>query len=262
MFECARHGDYRIAIYSTPHDPTALSKLFEQELRLPSGSAIVWNHHIPGILNEEFSEDKAKKLAASLRLAGVRASAVRRDEIPNLHLAVIVHHLKCTEEGIQLFEPSGHPSALIPWAAVQMVCVGEVFPNISRRHPPSLATGPATGHHYQRPAVDVPFTPIIEAWITCGPPYPHLRFEQDRMHFDGLDSQRREQVPTAFRNLIQDVIARTPTAFVSDSTRAFLQHSQQNKYHFKHPEALLQYATLQALLAREPAVEGSSEAAT
>lgn len=246
---------YRIVVYSNPGDPHALSKIFEQQLHLAPSDAGVSIRHFPGVLNEDFAQDEAETLALAMRGIGLRVSVIPREDIPNLHHAMVVHHPCCTADGIQLIEPEGHPSAVIPWSAIQMVCVGEVAPSVLRRHPPTIPVIPPTGHHYQRPAIDVPFTPFQEAWITCRPPFPHLRFDQDRMNFEYLGSERVDSAATNFRHFIQDVIAHAPAVFVPESTQAFLEHDQERQHQFKDSEALLHYATLQTLLARETLIQ-------
>lgn len=245
--------DFRIVIYSELQDPEALSKLFEQELKLGPIQSTVWIHHIPGVLNERFNEEKARRLAVLMKRAGMLASAVPSGAVPILHRAVAVHHPLLTADGMQLTEPSGHASALIPWSAMEMICVGEVPPNIARRHPPSVVSGPLSGHHYQRPAVDTPLTSCFEAWVTCRHPFPHLRFDQDRMNYECLGSSRTNSTSINFRLFIQAVIDHASAAFLPETTQAFLEHGCQKERCFKNPEALLQYATLQALLARDKA---------
>jgi len=258
--ESSDHDKYRIVIYSELNDPRALSRIFEQELNRAPRDASVWIHHIPGVLNEDFARDKAENLASAMRSIGLRVSVILRADIPNLHQAIVVLHPCCTDEGLQLIEPAGHSSAVIPWSAMQMVCVGEVAPNVLRRHPPTIPVIPPTGHHYQRPAIDVPFTPLHEAWITCQPPFPHLRFDQDRMNFEDLGSRQVDSAATNFRQFIQDVIAHAPAVFVPECTRAFLDHDQERQHQFKNSEALLHYATLQTLLAREKLIQLSPTA--
>ena len=255
--EPSDHDDYAIVIYSKLTDSRELSRLFEQELQIVPNDAIVWTHHIPGVLNESFSEETARDLVSALARMGLHASAVRRDEIPHLHQAVAAHHAFCADEGMHVQKPLEHSSIFIPWAGVQMICVGEVLRDLTRRHPPNGLSVSLNGHQYQRPAVNVPFTPILEAWITCQSPLPHLRFDQDRMTFEYLGPRRTASASTNFRHFILDAIEHAPEAFVPESTQAFLKNDHQGQHRFKDPEALRHYATLQALLARETSTEVS-----
>lgn len=254
----ASQSDYRLAIYSQIKDPHVLSAVFQSVLKVHPTDAIVWARHVPGVLNESFTVRQAQELASAIQAQGFRARAIQRDQVPNLRQAIAVHHARCEMNGLQLIELHGMPEILIPWSAIQMICVGEVPIEISRHFPAGPFSGLSASHHYHPPQIDVPLTPSLKLLITCGQFLPNIRIDHERMNYEYLGSRRVESATSNFQQFIQDLATRATSAQLTGSTRAYMNHEQPESYRFKSPDEFLQYATLEATLAREPLLESDS----
>lgn len=246
-------GEYRIAVYTQLEDLHELSAVFQQVLELHPTDALVWSRHVPGILNKTFSAEQAQTLTAAISQLGIRCRAVLSSVIPDLHHALVLHHAQCTDQGLEIVGLDGEPETLVPWSAIQMICIGETPIETSRHYPPGMWSGVSAGHHYQNAGINLSGTPSLEAWITCAAPFPNLRIDHERMNYEYLGERRVDSSAVNFKQFVQDLTRQATAAMLTESTRAYLLHVQPEHYRFKSLDDLIHYATLQALLAREPA---------
>lgn len=241
---------YRVAVFSQLADPRELSQVFQDVLQLHPTDALVRSRHVPGILTETFSEEQARTLTAAISQLGIRSSAIRAAEIPDLHHATAVHHAQCVEPGLQLIGLHGQPETLVPWSAIQMICIGETPLETSQHFPSGKWSGVSAGHHYQNPALNLACTPSLEAWITCAAPFPSLRIDHERMNYEYLGARRVDSSAVNFKQFVQDLTRQATAAMLTESTVAYLRHVEPEHYRFKSPDELIRYATLHAVQAR------------
>lgn len=252
------NADYRIAIFNRAEDPAALSEVFQRILGIHSTDATIWSHHVPGILNENFSAEQAQSLVDALRALGLDVTAVRSNEIPDLHRALNVHHVRCEDGGLQLIDLHGNLQALIPWNDIQMICVGEAPLSSAHHYPPTNWRIVSVGHHYQHPDSITATQHDLQVWITCRSPHPHLHIDHEHMNYEYLGARRVESATINFSHFIQDVTTRATAALLPESTHAFLTHLQPEHYRFKSTEDLLHYSTLHSVLATHRSAANSA----
>ncbi len=250
--------DYRIVIFTQLKDPRELGRVFSEKLDMHVVDADLWAHHVPGVLNESFSEEQARELAAAIGALGIQVAAIRRSQIPDLRRAVPAHHVRCEEHGLQVIDMHGKQETVIPWAAVEMVCVGELPLDIARHHAPDMWNG-VLGRNSSHDQSKDPLATGWEVLVTCRHPYPNLKIEHDRMNYEYLGSRHTGSSESNFRHLVSDLTGSATQALVSESTQSYLQHNHPGKHHFKNQHELIHYATLSALLARE-SVDGHAKA--
>ncbi len=252
--------DYRIVIFTQLKDPHELGRVFAEKLDMHAVDAEIWAHHVPGILNESFSEEQAKELANAIGDLGIQVTAIRRSQIPDLRRAIPAHHVRCEEHGLQVIDLHGKPEALIPWVAVEMICVGEVPLDVARHHAPNMWNG-VSGRNSSHDLSQAPLASGWEVLVTCRHPYPSLKIEHDRMNYEYLGSRHTVSSESNFRHLLSDLTGSATQALVTESTQSFLQRNHPGKHHFKSQSELIHYATLSALLARET-VDGPATASS
>lgn len=241
---------YRVAVFRQLADPHELSEVFQDVLQLHPTDALVWSRHVPGILTEAFSEEQARTLTAAINQLGIPCSVIRATEIPDLHHALPVHHAQCVESGLQLIGLHGEPETLVPWSAIQMICIGEAPVETSHHFPSGKWSGISAGHHYQSSGINLASTPSLEAWITCAAPFPSLRIDHERMNYEYLGARRVDSSAVNFKQFVQDLTRQATAAMLTESTAAYLRHVVPEHYRFKSPDELIRYATLHAVQAR------------
>lgn len=242
---------YRLAIFSPVDEPERLSETFQTVLGMHPTDAKIWARHLPGVLHETFTLQDAQALATAIAELGLRVRVIRRDDVPNLHSAERVHHLRCDESGLQLMDVEGHPALQIPWDSIEMICIGEAPLDTTRHYAGERWDGIAGGRRSPHQPVETTRSTGLEAWITCRSPYPSLRIDHEQMNYEYLGDRCVESATVNFRSLIGDLAERSKNAMLTESTHAYLRHVQPEHYRFKTETELLHYATIQALLARE-----------
>ncbi len=244
----SERDDYRIAIFTQLKDPHELGRIFSEQLEMCAVDAELWAHHVPGILNESFSEQQARDLVASISALGIHVKAILRDEIPDLRRAIPVHHARCEEHGLQVIDLHGKHETLIPWPAVEMICLGEVPLETASHHAPDMWNGASTGHYGSHDKSKDPLATVLEVWVTCRPPCPNLRIDHERLNYEYLESRRTVSSEGNFRLFLNDLVSLARHALLTESTQEYLSQ-RPRKHPFKSLGELLRYATLNAVLA-------------
>lgn len=248
--ESTAEKNFQVAIFAPANDPHALAEIFREQLGLHPTDAMIWARHIPGLLNQHFTAQQAEALTRAIVELGVQAHAFPVDQVPNLRHAETVHHVRCEAAGLQVFDLHGNADVLIPWSAIQTICVGEIPFETTRRFASGDWTAVSAGHHVQRPEMTVPLTPSYEAWITCQPPFQNLRIEHERMNYEYLGDDLSDSSATNFHRLILDLTKSAPGALLTESTKSFMNHEHPQHYRFASAENLLQLATIYGALGR------------
>lgn len=249
---------YRIAVLTRPQAPTELARVFEQILKVHRTDAMQLSRHAPGLLPETFSADQALVLTAAIRGAGLEACRLRPEEVPDLNAAWIVHHVRCIESGLQIFELHGRPDMLIPWPALQMICIGEVPLETFRHYQSDPMTGFTAGQHYRPSSIETRRTAVLECWITCRAPFPILRIAHQQMNYEYLGERKTDSAAVNFRCFIDDLLGHAPDVGLTSSTRAYLNHGSQSEYGFSSSDDLQHFATWQAILAQTGSMDGAA----
>ncbi len=249
---CSAPGEYRVAIYSRIDNPYELSDVLQRELKLHPSDALIWAHHLPGILNKTFSAEQARALVAALDEIGIRGSVIPAVDIPDLHRATVVHHACCTEKGLEIVQLHSDEDILVPWSAIELICVGEVPVDTSRHYSTGMWSGVSAGHHYQLPGISVPGAPSLEVWIACRPPLPIFVIDHGRMNYEYLGARRVDSATANFKQFIADLTEHAMNATLTESTTAYIGHVHPERYRFQSRDDFVHHVTLQTLMTRQP----------
>ena len=242
-----------MAVYSKPDSAQELNSVFQRELKLHPTDALIWARHVPGILSSAFSADQARALVTAIHQIGVRSSAIPATDIPDLHHAAHVHHARCTDSGLQIVTINSEQEFVVPWSAIELICLGEVPVETNRHYSTGIWSGVSAGHHYQSSGVTVPGTPSLEAWIVCRQPHPVLCIDHGRMNYEYLGARRVDSATCNFQQFITDLTDKATSARLTESTVCYLRHIDPEKYRYSTRDDLLRHATLQTLMNRESA---------
>ncbi|HTI49994.1 MAG TPA: hypothetical protein VL475_03545, partial [Planctomycetaceae bacterium] len=151
---------------------------------------------------------------------------------------------------LEIIELHDREAALVPWNDIDLVSVGQV-PQDSARHYISgegatvrsaRRTGPST--------METPLSPGPEAWILCRNLVRWLRIDHKRMNYEYLGNRKTDSATANFRLFLDDIVARARQAYLTPSTRAFLEHGSVADYSFKTVEDLQRATELHLLIHR------------
>lgn len=252
--------EYRVAVYSPIPDPPGFIELFQRELQLTRTDAQIWTHRLPGVLTPHFSAAQAEQLVQAIGQIGARGAAIRAVDVPDPQRATVIHHARCADSGLEIIQLKEDHNFTVPWSEVELICVGEVPLDASRHFSSGKWVAVTAGHHYQSPGVTVPATPSFEAWIVCRPPHPMLCFDQGRMNYEYLGSRLSESAAQNFKQFISDLTTHASHAGLTESTLAYLEHVEPERYRFPARDDLWRYVTLNVLMHRQrpaPSAEAS-----
>jgi hypothetical protein len=245
--------DFHVVVFAVPGDPQELAQVLTEVMGSHPTDAIVHARSAPGILPDHLSREQADKLAAAIEKIGVRAGIVRAEEIPGFHHGEVVHHCKCTEEGLQILESHGDLETCIRWDEIELICVGTVPQDAGRHYP----TGEMAVLSAARRSPRVPFdaAPSVgpELWLIRRNPFRAIRIDHKRMNYEYLGDRKTSSATVNFRTFLEDVLQHAPGAYVTPSARAFLEHGSERVFHFDSTDQLLRYTKFHLLIHRQVA---------
>lgn len=249
--EADDHDEHQLVIFSCSDGPHEVGELLKEKLRIHPTAATVWSHHIPGILNESFGRKQACELEAAIRALGAHVKVIQRNQIPDLRRPVLILDARCEPGALEVTDAQKAAEIMIPWAAVEMLCLGDVA--IGNKHCDAECDELANTEGVASSERDQHQSPThrLELLISCKAPYPHLRAHHHRRKHEYLGLRRAAWSRIDFRRFLNDVIQHATSAMLTESTRDFLRHKHHGKQHFKSMDEFISYATFHALLARE-----------
>ena len=191
--------------------------------------------HIPAVWPGEFDQSVARTAAAKLQSLGIETAAVPVDTIPDLRLARTLHRVACVENGLVVISLSGETEQTIPWSHVGLLSIADIvdvhgrtegrLPDGVFRHDPGIAD--LKSH---------PEDHGLELWILCDPPFEAFRIVADMMNYEYLKERRTSSSADNFQNLICDILQYSGSAFLTPSTRDYL-NSPTRALHRRHASA-------------------------
>ena len=78
----------------------------------------------PGLLPVRLTEAEAILLAERLSATGLHAQSICSMDVPQLHAAEDVHHVRCKPEGLEIVELHDATERIIPWRSIEMLAIG------------------------------------------------------------------------------------------------------------------------------------------
>ncbi len=241
---------FRVVVYAAPDDLHELAGILSRALGTHATDALVRARTIPGALGDELPRETAERLAAEISQIGVRAEAVPAGEVPEFNNIMVVHHARCLEAGLDVLGLNAQEQMLVPWNDIELISVGQV-PQETARHyvTGEMATISAARRTTPGPK-DILMTPGPSAWLVCRNPDRQLRIDHKRMNYEYLGKRKTFSATANFRLFLDDVIAKARQAYLTPSTRDYLEHGSVTDYSFASPDALQHDAILHLLIRR------------
>jgi hypothetical protein len=212
--------------------------------------ALVLARTTPGPLNDDLPREAAERLAGEISQIGVRAEAIPAGDVPDFKNVVVVHHARSLEAGLEVLGLNAEEKMLIPWNDIDLISVGQVPQETARHYVTGEMTALSAARRTTPGPRDILMTPGPSAWFVCKNPERQLRIDHKRMNYEYLGKRKTFSATANFRLFLDDVIARARPAYLTPSTRDYLEHGSVSDYSFASPEALKHDAILHLLIRR------------
>jgi hypothetical protein len=87
-----------------------------------------------------------------------------------------------------------------------------------------------------------------ELWVVRCDPLKAYRVDHERMNYEYLGSRATPSATHNFRLFVEDLIGRAREAYITPSTRAFLEHAPTRHYEFDSTDQLRHYTVFHLLI--------------
>ena len=241
---------YRVIVFAAPDDVEELGEVLENVLGLHATDALVLARTAPGPLGEKTTREAAERLAAEIARIGLRAEAVPAGDIPEFTNMVIVHHARCLDTGLDVLGLNAEEKMLIAWNDIELIGVGQVPQETSRHYPAGQMVTVTAARRTVPGPKDMLQTPGPCAWLVCHNPDCQLRIDHKRMNYEYLGQRKTFSATANFRLFLDDVIAHARAAYLTPSTRDYIEHGSVTDYSFDSPDELKRDAILHLLIHR------------
>jgi hypothetical protein len=249
-----------VAVFALPEDPQVLAQVLTDVLGLHPTDAIVQARSAPGILPAHLSRDQAERLAAAIQETGIRAEVAPQDEVPDFQHESVVHHCRSTGAGLEIIAASGSLETAVPWSDIELICVGVVPQEGGRHYPVGEMSVLSAARRSPHAPLEVPASAGPELWFVRRQPFATFRIDHKRMNYESLAERKTDSATANFQLFIRDLLERAPRAYVTPSTRAFLEHGAGRLSHFDSTDQLRRYAQFHLLIRRHALQDNQVEA--
>lgn len=239
-----------LVVYDAVRDPHVLAELLVDVLGLMPTDALIHARHAPGVLPDRIEPALADQLIERLKANGVGAAAVDPTELIDFHHPHVVHHVHLLKEGIEILTERGTADGLVPWDRIAVISAGQVPLESAQRYDWNdehlFATARRSHHEPHRAKLP----PVMELWLIDGNDPRPFRIDQTRMNYETLGAGKVDSAAENFGVLLRRIVERAAQAYVTPSTRAYLDRASALKYTFTSTEELQHVTQWQALLAK------------
>jgi hypothetical protein len=244
------NAKYRVVVYAAPDDAQELADVIARVLGLHPTDALIRARTVPGPLIDELPRGTAERLAGEISQIGVRAEALPAASVPEFNSIVVVHHARCLETGLEVLGVNAQEQMLVPWNDIDLISVGQVPQETARHYVTGEMAAISAARRTSPGPRDILLTPGPSAWFVCKNPDRELRIDHKRMNYEYLGKRKTFSATANFRLFLDDVIARARQAYLTPSTRDYLEHGSVTDYSFDSPDVLKQDAILHILIRR------------
>lgn len=224
-------ADHRVVVFGAPDDGDELKSLLTEHADMDAATAQLATRSLPGLLPQRMPQYRAAKVAAEIRALGLSAMSVPAAEVPNLSQAHQSHHVRFFDESLEVVDACDQPYSS-PWSNLKIVSVGVVPSTAPLHHRPASALSMGSTHRSWNDGVHAESRRRPEVFIVLddGPP---LILASDEMNYEDLGRRRAATSSANFARLIDGLVKRATAAWITPSTRAFLDRGPVRHYDFR-----------------------------
>lgn len=238
--------DHRVVVFGVPDQNTPLKQVLIDLADMDAATAQLMTRSLPGLLPGTLSQHKAATVAMGIRALGLSAVAVPAAEVPNLSQARQIHHVQIGVGGLIILDTATREHSC-SWENIQVISVGIVPSTAPGHHRPASALAMGSSHHSWNDGVHVPPRKRPEAFIVLNTG-PVLMLASDEMNYEYLGHRISPSSPTNYTRLIVELTKHATSAWITPSTRAFLDRGPVRHYKFRSRDDFRGYTEFQTLL--------------
>lgn len=205
--------------------------------------------HVPGLLPPIWSWETAQRGAEAITKSGLRAVAVRNSDVPDLAEAETVHHIRCTEAGLEICNLAGEADRCWEWGDLKLLSIGRVPLSMSRYYvtDTALHANPVPADQY------LPGNAMhgCEAWLLFEGPRRILRCDSEHLNYEYLGAEKSGSGTANFERVLAEIVVRASQAFLTPATQKYLTHGPLLEYDFADSAALQAYTVMEWLLSQQ-----------
>lgn len=238
--------DHRVVVLGAPEDGDDLKILLMERADMDAATAQLVARSLPGLLPQPMTQHQAAGVAADIRELGLSATAVPSTEVPDMSHIHQSHHVRISDQTLEIVEASDD-SRVHTWDDLQIVSVGVVPSTAPAHHRPASSLSMGSTHHSWNDGVRLRPRRRPEAMIVLSND-PTLILASDEMNYEYLGRRLATSSSTNFTRLIDDLVTRATSAWITPSTRSFLDRGPVRHYEFSSREDFRRYTEFQTLL--------------
>ena len=201
---------------------------------------------LPGLVPSRLPRSEAAVIATEIRDLGVDATAIPVSDIPDISHAEAVHHLKVMESSLEAID-FREESRTWKGDQIALLSVGVVPSSAPRVHRTPPAVAMSSSRRSWNDGLDVTARKRPEAWVILDDGLA-LQLASDEMNYEYLANRLCGSSTANFTALIRDLQELAPQAWITPSTRSFLDHAPQRHYEFRTHEEFQRYTQFHTLL--------------
>ncbi len=241
--------DHRVIVFAVPDELEPLEELIVETTGVDCATARLAARSLPGLIPQAISQHKAAAMAAAIRGFGVNAFAIPTSEIPNLSKAKQSHHVRVNADNLEVMDLHDRAKNY-RHNDVQLISVGLLPLATSRRQesPSSLTMGSTQRSWSDGINVSPRTRPEAMIVMKSG---EAIGVTSNEMNYEYLGDHLAASSTANFARMIGDVAQHAKSAWLTPSTRAFLDRGPVRHYGFRSLEDFRRYSEFQTLLSHQ-----------
>ena len=238
--------DHRVVVFGVPDDNTLLKEILIDLADMDAATAHLTTHSLPGLLPATLTQRQAASVATGIRAIGLSAVAVPAVEVPNLSQPRQIHHVRIGDNGLDIIDGCNHEYSN-SLEQVKIVSVGIVPSTAPGHRRPGSPLSMGSSHNSWNDGAHIAPRRRPEAFVVLNTGAV-LMFASDEMNYEYLGRRISPSSTANFGRLIIGLTAHATLAWITPSTRAFLDRGPVRHYEFRSRDDFRSYTEFQTLL--------------
>jgi len=240
---------WRVAVFAIPDDRDALKEILITEFDLNPIDAQIEIHNLPGLLRERLNWDKAERVCSRIERLGVASTMIDTRTLPNLNHPKHPHHVRCSDDGMEILGIDGGRKQLIAWKDMALVSIGYVPIESSHHYSTSPEPVFSSAPHHHSMTSEMPTAHGAEMWLLTDDDLPvAYRIDHNQMNYEYLGSRKVDSATSNFQLLVGDILGMSEACYQTPATRAFVSHGPLKHFAFDSSDELQHYTLFHFLM--------------
>lgn len=239
-------SDHQIVVFAVPDDLESFVEVLLglPEMDRPTARQIMMS--LPGLIPGRLARSEAAEIATQIRDLGVDATAIPESDVPDISHALAVHHINVTKSKLEAID---FRAASKSWDGqkIDVLSVGVVPSSAPSRQRAAPAAAMGSSHRSWNDGSHLTAPKRPEAYVIFADGQA-LKMASDEMNYEYLDNRLCGSSTANFTALIRDLHELAPDAWVTPSTRSFLDHAPQRHFEFRSHDDFQRYTQFHTLL--------------